>query len=193
MNARRVRSAAAVLVFLFAVAGCGTASSSPGAATGNAASAPSHPASTAASSAGQRSAGGKGATLKLTGFLTYDGPFTGYFVCYHDNEPYFELEGQHPYHLDIVVHKMREGTFTVNPQSRKNGFSKTDPGQPVMDVRGLSRVDPPMPGVILWQAGGTITFADGGDTGSLVADWVNGENESQKVHAEVHWQNCKHN
>src|SRR5204863_2330371 len=106
VNARRVRSAAAVLVFLFAVAGCGTASSSPGAATGNAASAPSHPASTAASSAGQRSAGGKGATLKLTGFLTYDGPFTGYFVCYHDNEPYFELEGQHPYHLDIVVHKM---------------------------------------------------------------------------------------
>jgi hypothetical protein len=178
--------AVALLAILLTLAGCGR-SEVPSSDAGDSASRPGG--ADVAAPAGKPPADGPGATLRLTGFYSYDGPFTGQFICYHDADGYFELEGQEPYLIDITVKKMREGTFTVYPQDPDSGFSKSDPGAPVIDVRRLDPPTDPNP-PILSQNGGHITFANGGDNGTLSVDYVNIANESQTVHVELRWQNC---
>jgi hypothetical protein len=175
------------LTMLGVVAGCGGSSDSP--------SSIAPPATKAASPTGEPPAGsggggGPSGTLKLTGYYTYDGPFTDMFVCHYDGDGYFALEGQRPYLMNITVQKMREGTFVVHEQDPATGFSKADPGKPIIDVRRLNKEDGDAGNVLWRQAGGTITFADGGDTGTLVADYVDDLGGKEKVHAELHWTNC---
>ena len=178
------------LTALVAAAGCGGASS-------HQPSSGAPPATGAASAAGEPAAGsggGPSGTLKLTGYYTYDGLFTGMFVCHYEKAGTFTLEGQEPYEIEIKVQKMREGTFVVHEQDPVTGVQKAEPGQPIIDVRGLDKVDGVSDTAILLQAGGTITFADGGERGTLSADYIaflnNGSKD--KVHADVHWTNCVH-
>jgi hypothetical protein len=177
--------AAVLLALALALAGCGGSTSPAGAVPVNRPPATSQPAPAPTT--------GPSGTLKLTGFYTYDGPFTGQFDCDHNSDGHFALEGQEPYLMDIVVEKMREGTFTVNPQDPTTGLERNDPGQPVIDVYRLEwqaggAVEQPT----LRQNGGTITFADGGETGTLIADYVDIADASHVVHAELHWQSCPH-
>jgi hypothetical protein len=175
------------LTVLAAVAGCGGASSNQPVLGAPRAGATS-PAGTVAGG----SEGGPSVTVKLTGYYTYDGPFTGQLSCYHDDSGYFYLEGQEPYLMDIIVQEMREGTFVVHEQDPATGFSKADPGQPIIDVRRMEKTDGKSDDDTLFrQVGGTITFTDGGDSGTLVADYVNDfGTKHEKVHAEVHWADC---
>jgi hypothetical protein len=127
--------------------------------------------------------------LTLTGGLTYDGPFTGNFTCYHDDAAgYFAFEGQEPYFLAIIVFEgLESGTFTVAEQSRETGFEERTPGEPAFDVRGLAPVDGSGQG--FWHEGGTITLVDNGASGSLSSDWVDDETGTT-VHSEVTWEDC---
>lgn len=183
--ATRALTVWAALTVLAALAGCGSSDRpSPGA-----------PGSTATRPGPGAPAAGPGpsGTLRLTGYYTYDGPFTGRFVCHYDDSGYFALEGQEPYLMNITVEKMREGTFVVHEQDPATGFAKADPGQPVIDVRRLDKVDDAEDQVLLRQAGGSITFADGGTSGTLSADYVDDlSDRHEKVHAELHWTNCVH-
>ena len=84
---------------------------------------------------------------------------------------------------------MHEGTFVVKPQDPKTGYSPDVPGQGFVDVRRLepsTDINAPT----LRQNGGTLTFANGGDTGALIADYINDEDTSQQVHVELHWKDC---
>jgi len=175
----------AALTVLAAAAGCGASSNPPspgGTGTG-----------TTDSSTKDAASNGPSGTLKLTGLYTYDGPFTGMFVCHYDDSGYFALEGQEPYLMNITVQKMREGTFVLHPQDPATGFSKADPGQPVMDVRRLDKIGDPEEDVLLRQNGGTLTFVDGGTSGTLSADYINDFGDKHEtVHAELHWTNCVH-
>ncbi len=191
MNVRPCRTStfATVLValtVLAAIAGCGGGSSNQpvsdtppaGAASPTGAVAP-------------ESAGGPSGTVKLTGYYTYDGPFTGQFSCHHDDSGNFALEGQEPYLMNITVQEMRDGTFVVHEQDPATGISPADPGQPIIDVRRLSRDDGTPDDTLFRQAGGTITITDGGDSGTLVADYVDDfGTQHEKVHAELHWADC---
>jgi hypothetical protein len=182
MNARRGRRGIAALAVLVALTGCGTKASP------KSADPPGAGPSGGATAAAPPKKSGPSGTLKLTGFYTYDGPFTGQFDCSH-HKGTFELEGQAPYLMDILVHDFHDGTFTVNPQDPKTGFSKQDPGQPDIDVRRLEpETDINAP--TFRQNGGTITFTDGGNTGTLIADYINDKTPSQTVHAELRWKDC---
>lgn len=184
MNAWRGRGSIAAIAVLLALSGCGGSSTPPTTGSTGSGTGPT-------SAAPQKKASGPSGSLKLTGFWTYDGPFTGQFDCYHNSKGYFELEGQAPYLMDVTAWDMHEGTFKVNPQDPKTGFSPQDPGQPRFDVRRLDPDDPNQPDApTMRQNGGTITFANGGDTGTLIADYVNVEDASQAVHAELHWKDC---
>ena len=181
MNMRRGRGVAALAVVI-ALTGCGSKASPTAPPAG------SSGAGQAATKAAPQQKGGPSGTLKLTGFYTFDGPFTGQFDC-NAYKGTFELEGQEPYLIDILVHDFRDGTFTVNPQNPKTGFSKVDPGQPDIDVRRLDpSTDANAPN--FRQDGGTLTFVDGGRTGTLIADYVDDEHPSQKVHVELRWKDC---
>ena len=183
MNARRARRGIAAVAVLVALIGCGSKASPKAADPAGAG-----PTGGGATTAAPQKKSGPSGTLKLTGYYTYDGPFTGQFDCNHSKGT-FELEGQDPYLMDILVHDFHDGTFTVNPQNPNTGFSKQDPGQPDIDVRRLepdNQIDSPT----FRQNGGTITFADGGNTGTLIADYIDDEHPSQKVHAELRWKDC---
>ena len=183
MNARRAGRGIAAVAVLVVLIGCGPKASPKGADPAGAAG----PTGKGATTAPPQKKSGPSGTLKLTGYYTYDGPFTGQFDCNHSKGT-FELEGQEPYLMDILVHDFRDGTFRVNPQDPMTGFSKQDPGQPDIDVRRLEPDDSNAP--TFRQNGGTITFADGGNTGTLIADYVDIADDSHKVHAELHWQDC---
>jgi hypothetical protein len=129
--------------------------------------------------------------LVLTGGLSYDGPFTGNFVCYHDDAAgYFQLEGQEPYFLAIIVFEdLESGTFTVAEQDRETGFEERTPGEPAFDVRGLASLNESDPQLGLWHDGGTITLVDNGTSGSLSSDWIDDETGTT-VHSEVTWEDC---
>jgi hypothetical protein len=180
------------LTVLAAIAGCGGTSSNQPVSDAPAAGATSP---TGAVEAG--SGGGPSGTVKLTGYYTYDGPFTGEFSCRHLDSGHFSLAGQQPYRIEILVQEMREGTFVVHEQDRETGIQKADPGQPKIGVTGLGRdEDANKPDETLFRVtGGTITFTDGGDSGTLIADFV-GEHlndfggKQEKAHAELHWANC---
>ena len=185
MNVRLGRTGLAALTVLLGLVGCGGSNPSAG---------PVGLPAGSSSAAPPTAATGPSGTLKLSGFYTYDGPFTGQFDCDHHADGHFALEGQEPYLMDIVVEKMREGTFTVNPQDPTTGLERNDPGQPIIDVYRLEYqgpgADSEQPS--FRQNGGTITFADGGNTGTLVADYVDIADASHTVHAELYWQNCPH-
>jgi predicted small lipoprotein YifL len=182
MNVRRGRGVAALAVVV-ALTGCGSKASPTAPPAG-----PSGAGQAATTNAAPQQKGGPSGTLKLTGFYTFDGPFTGQFDC-NAYKGTFELEGQEPYLIDILVHDFHDGTFTVNPQNPNTGFSPRDPGQPDIDVR---RLDPSTTSddPTFRQNGGTLTFVDGGRTGTLIADYIDDEHPNQKVHVELHWKDC---
>ena len=173
------------LAILQLLAGCGGSKPGPNAGAVGTPTA----AARSASVTSQPSKHGPSGTLKLTGFYTYDGPFTGQFDCSHTKAGYFELQSEQPYQIWITVKQMHEGTYIVKPQDPATGYSEDVPGQGFVDVR---RLDPSgnTNAPTMRQNGGTLTFADGGDTGTLVADYVNIRDASQTVHVEMHWQNC---
>src|SRR5215831_19044393 len=131
-----------------------------------------------------------GGTVKLTGFYTYDGPFSGQFDCSHHNG-YFELQSTKPYQIWITVKQMHEGKYIVNPQNPATGYSDDVPGQGFVDVRRLDPPDYDPNTPTFRQNGGTPTFADGGDTGTLVADYVDIRDASHTVHVEMTWKDCR--
>lgn len=174
------------VVALLAATGCG-AGSDPAQPTTDAGPVQTEP---AAEPAAEPAGDGPRGWLTLTGGYTYDGPFTGFFVCYHDEATgYFQLQGQEPYKLDIIVFEdLRSGTFTVSEQSRETGFEEATPGEPALDVRGLASLDE-NDQLGLWHDGGTITFVDNGTSGSLSSDWIDDETGTT-VHSEVTWEGC---
>ena len=181
MNAWRGRRSIAAIAVLLALSGCGGSKPSQVGAP--------NPVGSNASPDPKAKAKGPSGTLKLTGYYTYDGPFTGQFDCFHNSSGYFELEGQDPYLMDITLKQMHEGTFIVKPQDPATGYSADVPGQGFVDVRRLepsTDINAPT----FRQNGGTITFTNGGDTGVLIADYVDIRDGSHTVHAELRWKDC---
>jgi hypothetical protein len=62
------------------------------------------------------------------------------------------------------------------------------PGEPQLDVRGLSSLDE-NDQLGLWHDGGSITFVDNGTSGSLSSDWID-DDTGTTVHSEVTWEGC---
>jgi hypothetical protein len=170
-----------VVVALLALTGCGDNTEVASNPSGQPQSQPS------TESTGQQATKGPKGWIKLAGAYTYDGPFTGNFFCTTD-VGYMSLEGQAPYHLNIVVNKLRDGTFNVAAQDRKNGFEPATPGDPVFDVRGLKSVtDDKYSG--FWHDKGVITINGGGTSGTLSSDWIDDETKAT-VHSDVRWSDC---
>jgi hypothetical protein len=183
MNRKR---AAVMLAVLVALAGCGLRPSSNDSPPDNKADGPT---ATAGPTGGNKPTGAS-ATLKLTGFYTYDGPVTGNFSCDHNTKGRFELEAQDPYLIDIRGHGIHDGTFTVVAQYPKPGQPSSYPdGQPNFDVYRLDKSDDSDHPTFL-QTGGTITFTEGGNSGTLEVDYADRADDTHKVHVVLKWKSC---
>jgi hypothetical protein len=135
--------------------------------------------------------GTKGATLKLTGAWTYDGPLTGHFVCFHSSNGHFELEGQQPYLVDIEIEGLADGTFTVPDYLKLMTGQITVPaGQPKIKISRLEKVGDSSAASFITQSG-TITIENGGTKGVATWSGTNNRDSGQTVNAELRWHDCE--
>jgi hypothetical protein len=172
MNFRAFGSLVAIVFFVSACTSDDTGGSSPG--TG---------------ADGGSSAGGRRATLTLTGAWTYSGELTGKVVCFWNNEGHFEFEGQAPYLVDVGIESLRDGTFDIPDYTKvMTGQIMDPPGNPKIRVSRLEKVGDSSAANYA-ATSGTITISGSGGTGT--AKWTGSWAGSSTVNAELHWENCE--
>jgi hypothetical protein len=183
---RRIVVVGAAVAVVLGVAGCGGSGAGGSASGGATTGAPGGPTTTAPA---KQNTSGPSGKIKLTGAYTYDGPFTGNFICHHDASGYLQMQGQEPYHLNIVIEKLRDGTFPIyDPDKLKNGSQKRKPDEPLVDIYGLSKSD--AGSKALRPTGGSISIEGGGDRGHAKVSWQDDLGNRETVEAEVTWEGC---
>ena len=181
-----LRPIVAAVAVVLVLAGCGGSDAGGSASGGAATSAPGGKTTTAPA---QKKASGPSGTLKLTGAYTYNGPFTGNFICHHDASGYLQLQGQQPYSLNVVIEKLRDGTFPVHdPDKLKNGSDKRGADEPLIDIYGLTKND--AGSMALRPTGGSITIEGGGDRGHAKVSWQSDLGNRETVDSELTWTDC---
>jgi hypothetical protein len=159
-------------------------------ACGSSASGGSHTSGGSQTSGGtqQPAASGPAGTLVLTGSWTYNGPFSGHFVCFHSADGHFELEGQQPYLADINIEGVADGTFDIpNYMKAMTGAVHDPAGAPKIRLSRLQKVGDSSAANYPADAG-TITIEHGGDSG--VAKWTSTGGGAGNITAELHWTGC---